>query len=272
MSVIFAKPRFHYDSYTDFWRLVELSGFDYCWIDEINLKSRNTYIVSPVNDDEWHLSWWRRIHKTARLILWDLERPKPRGGIRADRRYLHSLGFDEIWHSDAQMARDLGTKFVILGSDKKLGKSPFRFKRYDFAPMCYVNGRRGIILEQLKRIAPNAWGRQRQDILRSSKFGLSIHQDNDLYIEPLRLALFASYELPIISEKVVNASPLNGRYFPGIDDYLLHRTYDKLVDFCSECLAGYELDCKHFKNIGKEIKQKLCFDYNFGNMVRYAAS
>ncbi len=260
MSVIFAKPRFHYDSYTDFWRLVELSGFDYCWIDEINLKSRNTYIVSPVNDDEWHLSWWRRIHKTARLILWDLERPKPRGGIRADRRYLHSLGFDEIWHSDAQMARDLGTKFVILGSNEKLGKSPFRFKRYDFAPMCYINGRRGAILEQLQRIAPNAWGRQRQDILRGSKYGLSIHQDNDLYIEPLRLALFASYELPIISEDTYDVPPLN--------EYLLTSTYDNLVNFCLKRLKDY----KYMKELGKEIKQKLCFDYNFGNMVRYAAS
>ena len=131
MPIIFVKPHFHYDSYTDFWHLVELSGFDYCWIDQVNLKSKNTYIVSPIND-EWHLSWWQRIRKTARIILWDLERPKPRGGIKADRRYLHSLGFDEIWHSDAQLAKDLGTKFVILGSDEKLDGKPFRFKRYDF--------------------------------------------------------------------------------------------------------------------------------------------
>ena len=258
--IIFAKPRFYYESYTDFWTLVRLSNFKWCFIDQIDLKSSNTYIVTMVDPkrDKWHLSWWQKRRKQARLIFWDLERPRPRLGIESDKRFLAKLNFDEIWHSDVQMAKDLGTRFVILGSDEKLGKSPFRFKQYDFVPMCYINGRRGIILEQLKRIAPNAWGKERQDILRGSKFGLTIHQDNDLYIEPLRLALFASYELPIISEEVYNAFPLS--------DYLLTSTYDNLVSFCLECLANY----RHLKQLGKEVEQRLCFDYNFGNMVRYA--
>ena len=261
MAIIFVKPRFYYDSYTDFWTLVQLSGFEWCYIDQINLKSNHTYIVTLVDAkrDEWHISWWQRKNKRARLILWELERPKSRGGLKADRQFLDSLHFDEIWCSDAQMARDLSIRLVILGSDEKLGHRPFYFKQYDFVPMCFINGRRGVVLRQMKGIAPNAWGKKRENILRASRFGLAIHQDNNLYIEPLRLALFAAYELPVISEEVVDPFPLN--------DCLLICRYDKLINYCNFCIAAY----KEFKGLGRELKQRLCFDYRFQNVVEYVA-
>lgn len=259
-KIIFAKPRFYYESFTDFWKLVSISDFDWCWVDEINLKSNNVYIVPCVDfkRDMWHLSWWQKRTKKARLITWDLERPQPRKGIRATKKYLQKQNFDEIWSSDYQLSKDLDSKFVILGSDEKLGKKPFLFKPYDYISLCYVNGRRGHILEQLKNIAPNGWGKQKQNTLRASKFGLTIHQDNDLYIEPLRLALFASYELPIISEDCYDCFPL--------DDLILNAAYDNLVDFCSDCLSNY----KQLRKLGKEIKQRLCYDYRFKNMIEYA--
>lgn len=260
MSIIFVKPRFHYSSFTDFWALVEFSGFEWCYVDQINLRSANIYILSLVDftRDKWNLSWWQKKWKRARLILWDLERPTPRGGTKADRRLLSRQGFDEVWNSDVQLAKDLGTRFVILGSDERLGQKPSWIKWYNFAPMCYINDRREPILDRLKRVAPNGWGRERQKILSVSRFGLSIHQDSDLYMEPLRLALFAAYRLPVISEAVYDTFPLKG--------YLLTSPYDKLVEFCQECLLRY----KELKELGKEINQKLCFDYRFKNMVKYA--
>lgn len=261
MTIVFAKPRFYYESYTDFWSLVELSDFEWCWIDQVDLKSNHTYIVSSVDfkRDRWHLSWWQWKRKRARLVLWDLERPKPRGGIEADRRLLARQHFDEIWASDPQIAKDLGTRFVILGSDEKLGQKPAWFKRYNFVPMAYVNGRRGAVLEKLKGIAPNCWGKDRQKILSSSRFGLTIHQDNDLYYEPLRLALFAAYELPVISETIYDPFPL--------DDCLLTCDYDRMIDYCNFCAANY----RQFRQFGKELKQRLCFDYRFKNTVEYVA-
>src|SRR3990172_13115601 len=104
--IIFARPRFYYQSYTDFWALVEMSNFEWCFIDQINLKSSDTYIITMVDPkrDKWHLSWWQKRCKQARLIFWDLERPQPRCGKEADMRFLAKQNFDEIWHSDVQMA------------------------------------------------------------------------------------------------------------------------------------------------------------------------
>ncbi len=259
--IVFVKSRFYYESFTDFWTLVELSNFETCWMDEINLRSTYIYIIPCVDfrRDKWHLSWWKKKTKRARLITWDLERPHPRGGLESTKRLLHKQNFDEVWSSDYQLSKDLDSKFVILGSDEKLGKRPFLFKNYDFISLCHINGRRGRILEQLKNVASNGWGKYRQNRLRASKFGLTIHQDSDLYTEPLRLALFAAYELPIISENCYDCFPLN--------DLMLNATYDNLVDFCSDCLSNY----KKLRHLGKEIKQRLCYDYRFKNMVEYAA-
>jgi len=264
MSITFVKPRFYYDSYTDFWSLVELSGFEWRWMDEINLKSNHTYIVTMVDQkrDKWHLSWWQRKRKRARLIFWDLERPRPRLGIEADKRFLDRLHFDEVWNSDPQLAKDLGTRFVIFGSDRGLGHSPAFFKKYNFAHMSYINGRRGVILEKLKGVAaPNGYGPARHKILSASRFGLSIHQDNDLYYEPMRLALFAAYSLPTIIEYAYD-------YFP-IGDCV------QRFDFTNFDFAKYQDEYlkryKEFIKLGRELHQRLCIDYRFKNVVEYVA-
>ena len=50
-DIIFAKPVRHYDSYTDFWRLVELSGFPTIYVNEIDITKPGIYITSPMNGD-----------------------------------------------------------------------------------------------------------------------------------------------------------------------------------------------------------------------------
>lgn len=190
--------------------------------------------------------------------MWDLERPKPRGGIAADKEYLKRKRFDEIWVSDAQLARDLQARFVVLGSDERLGHKPKWFKRFGFTHISYENGRRATVYEQLDRIGPNSWGSQRDKILRQTKFGLTVHQDNDLYTEPLRLAIFSAYNLPVISETITDAFP--------ISDYLLTADYEYIAEFSKSCLKQY----RQLKDLGNELTQKLCFDYKFKHMVEYA--
>lgn len=263
MSIIFVKPRYPYPSYTDFWSLVEMSNFDYCWMDEINLKSNHTYVISMVDPkrDKWQLSWWQRKQKKARLIFWDLERPV--GNIKSRKGFVHSLGVDEVWNSDPQLAKDLGTRFVILGSDERLAEIPRWQRPYNFALMAYINDRRKDIIKDIIGIAPNYWGTNRQMVLGAVKFGLNIHQDNDLYYEPLRFALFASYGLPIISERVFDDFPLSWGLFQW--------DYDKLPKGCDFHTTDYKDRENWYKEIGNHNKQKLCFDYRFKNVVNYAA-
>ena len=39
--IIFTRTRHTYDSYSDFWKLVELSGFNICFVDEIDISLEN---------------------------------------------------------------------------------------------------------------------------------------------------------------------------------------------------------------------------------------
>ncbi len=189
------------------------------------------------------------------MILWDLERPGPRGGLKANKKFLQRQHFDEIWHSDGQLAKEMGTRFVVLGSDKRLGTRSAFFKKYNFVHMSYTVERRLNILENLEHVGTNGWGKHRHNVLRKARFGLNIHQDNDLYIEPLRMALFAAYGLPIISETVYDSFPIK----------LLTANYDQLIDFCRLCLKDY----LRLKELGKEIQYILCEKYNFGKVIKY---
>jgi hypothetical protein len=45
-DIIFARTRWNYESYVDYWDLVELSNFPIVWLDEMDLsKIGTTYIV-----------------------------------------------------------------------------------------------------------------------------------------------------------------------------------------------------------------------------------
>lgn len=68
-NIIFAKTRHVYQSYDDFWRLVALSGFETCYVDEIDHNRDATYIFTPTNGET--LNGWDR--GRARIIWWDLE-------------------------------------------------------------------------------------------------------------------------------------------------------------------------------------------------------
>lgn len=50
-EIIFARPRWDYNSYTDFYRLIELSGYPLIFFDEIDPDSSNCYVMTILNGE-----------------------------------------------------------------------------------------------------------------------------------------------------------------------------------------------------------------------------
>jgi len=230
MTIIFAKTRWPYDSYQDLWKLVELSGFPVCFVDEMDIfNQEHTYVTAPFNGELLDfMNDYRRNNKRAEIVLWNLERPGGSGTIeeyiRSNTEHIHNGHISRVIVSDKQLARDTGFQYVTLGSHPDLGSPIFiQDKAYDVIHlMCYSN-RRGPWFSypgnewhalqyenDVIKIAPNCWGEERHKALQQSRFMLSIHQDDFMYIEPLRLTLAAAYGLPIISEECAD-------YFPYTD-------------------------------------------------------
>lgn len=183
-----------YDSYTDFYNLVELSDFKTCELDDI--KEPGTYIF-PVDNGNVKECLMAKDRSKYKFILWYLERGTPPNY------------YDEIWVSDRWFAKQLKVKYVPLGGHRDLsyansfGVLPLDNKLYDFIPLSYLYGERLNKVEQLKEnytIAPNGWGEERDFNLSASRYGLCLHQDDQPIIEPLRYTLFACCKLPIVAE------------------------------------------------------------------------
>lgn len=220
MDVTFCRTRHEYDSYTDYWRLVELSGFPIVWVDQMELEDRTkTYIVSPMNGEFLHHINWER-DKQCTIIHWNLERPGEHGlngYIKGNREYIEAGMVDTVVVSDRQLAQDTGFHYVPLGIHEGLGTPGNGIKVYDFIHlMCYSYKRSqtGLFNYITPRehwrgfnIAPNGWGEARRNALQSSRFMLNVHQDEWFYMEPLRFVLAAAYGLPILSEKLEDPYP-----------------------------------------------------------------
>jgi hypothetical protein len=274
-EVIFAKPVYKYDSYTDFWQLVELSDFPIISVSDIDITQDKIIITAPMNGDyKEHfvgdLDHYQEtgeitggqlmyqkisgLSRLAHLIVWNLERPSSSGSVgeyaKESMEWITRHRYcDEVWVSDSALADEAMLRYVTLGSDYGLGEINDQ-KRYDVTHQSSTGVlhamRRTNIYNNLKNVGPNAWpweNPSRHDILMESKFALNIHQDNWGYCEPLRFALFAAYGLPIISETLTNSFPYNGdiQQFP----------YHNIVD---------------------SLRKKLCEDLQFGKVVRQAVS
>lgn len=228
-DIIFVKTRHQYDSYSDFWRLVELSGFQTVYVDQVDVELPVTYILSPHNG-EWKsvIDHQRGRVRNARLINWNLERPGGSGGLdqykRDNQQLLVDGYFDDIWVSDRELARRCKFSYVMLGGHKDFN-SNYAFlsaittgfdKMYDIIHLSYNSPRRSMLFSapgvckpvvHTLTVAPNAWGSERHHYLQVSKFMLNIHQDDHQYIEPLRFVIAAMYKLPIITEYCLDTYP-----------------------------------------------------------------
>lgn len=281
MRVCFARTRYEYESYRDFWALVRLGGFPTCYVDEIRLDEEMLYVVCPVNGEfRPHIQNEQgRVPGHARraiVVWWNLERPDS-----GDGRLSHLLGTmvcntldeildyaDAVWVSDRYLwqlaAGNPRHLFVPLGSHPSLADTSERLPiAFDVCHLSYPSGRRARLYAQLQglRVAPNAWGQARDEILRSSLLMLNVHQTEAPIGSPLRFALAAAYRLPLISEQLADPYPL----VPG--EHLFDAQYPQLA---RQLRATVEMS-NATEGIGDALHTLLCEEWPFTANVADAA-
>ena len=293
-DITFCRTRHRYDSYTDFWRLVELSGFPTIYVDEIDISEPGIFITTPMNEDyREHINNQHRQDKpvNAHLVLWNIERPSGSvgsvGNYAADARYLqaglwsngqkfkarsgsqeliecYGRFIDEVWVSDRRLADETkhATRFVILGSHPELGQVDDTPKEYSFCHLSYEIGRRTAIYEHFdnREIGPNCWGDDRHEMLKRCRFALNIHKDRHPFQEPLRFALFAAYGLPIVSETILDS-------YPWSDEFMVYSGYDQIISRLRQILSE---DYSQYREMGLRARERMCNEFVFRKMVEQA--
>lgn len=269
---VFARTRLEYQSYSDFWRLVEISGLERCWTDEIDLSSETFYVFSPMNGAVWdHLKAQRANQSVvrAKVAYWLLERNDAHA-IDVNRPFQELVKrdvdaamemVDHIWSSDRHVASlDPRITHVVMGSHPGLGNQQREPFDHDVAHMSYVHGRREGIMASIQRagvrIAPNAWADMRDWILKRSAAMLNVHQTPAPIGEPLRFALAAAYAMPLFSETMANPWPL----VEG--EGILMASAGGLPERVREWLAKPDL-----QRLGENLFRKLCVDTDFERSV-----
>jgi hypothetical protein len=286
-NITFVRPTHHYESYHDFWRLVELSGFPTIYENELDITKPGTYIVTPMNGnfiehmtgsvEHWHntgnaiggqIVYQKNsgLHRRAHIIIWNLERPGGSGSVWSygDEcfRWMSTRIADEVWVSDPVLADETQTRYVVLGSHPGLGELSDD-KEFDFCHMSAVNSRRVHIYKNFPEhtIGQNCWPPERDEVLKKSRFALNVHQDNWPFCEPLRIALFAAYGLPVISESLVGNQPYRGIATASYPDALVTKLKSAIRD-----------DYKHWKAEGLALHHRLCHELPFGPLVVQAVN
>lgn len=266
-TITFVRTRHVYESYRDFWRLVELSSFPTIYVDELDVSKPGVYIVCPMNG-EWrpHIDNQDNKPRNAHLVLWNLERPSGSSGsvgnyAEANRDLIYKRHIDEVWVSDRRLADETQMRFVILGSDEGLGE-PGQEKQYDFCHMSYEVPRRSNIYKYFNAglIGPNCWPPERDSVLKGSRFAVNIHQDIHPFQEPLRFALFAACGLPIISETIYDS-------YPWSDEFMVFANYDGIVGKIRQVLGD---EYGRWRDMGLLARNRMCREFQFGRMVREA--
>lgn len=250
MSVIFATPDYRYDSYSDMERIIQLSGFEMCKINQIDPASDHTYIITCANGEVY--DGWPDCR--ARIIHYNLEW----GEYKIP-------GVKETWSGDASYAQQIGAKYVPLGSHPDLPTSTLDPvpQIYDVAMLTYYTNRRTQMAvwlhEQGVRIAPNGWGMERHNALLQSRAMLHVHQhDGVATVAPQRFALAAAYKMPLISEAVADKGVFH-------QSSVLWCDYGHLATFCR-----IWKDDAQARDRGEALHYLLCVEHSFRKEVEAA--
>jgi len=270
MNIVFAHPRYVYQSYVDYRRLAELSGFESCFVDQIDFQREAFYIVTPINGEFRPHVQNHPGPRKCRIAWWNLERPDSGPGVPAalvGSEVANVTGdllqfVDYVWCSDWYMCdMDQRQVYVVCGSHSGLAEGPRRTMwDWDLCHLSYMSGRRQSVMAGLQdarlTIAGSAWGPERDAVLRGSKAHVYIHQTPAPIGAPLRFALAAAYGIPVIAEKMENAFPLR----PGKDYYEIQ--YSSAVNQVLTALDGL-----HLQDLGKELHTRLCVEFSFRKCV-----
>jgi hypothetical protein len=252
-EVIFARPRYTYDSYTDMHSLIQLSGYPLVYFDEIDPQSDNCYIMTLVNGENQN-GW---TDARARIILYDLE-------WRLEGEYPRIPGVSEVWAADPWYAEQIGAQYVLLGSHPGLNLDPSTEadKAADVIMLAYMTNRRMQMAVWLQErglsIARNAWKEARHNAILQSRAMLHVHQhDNVATVAPQRFALAAAYKIPMIAESVCAPSVMK--------DAVLWAGYSDLPDVVQRNVYDHRLGA-----LGEALHQVLCVDHSFRKCVESA--
>ena len=258
-NVYFVKTAHVYESYVDWWNLVALSGYPIIDYDAIDIDSDNVYIFTPLSG-EWERRWDHPVK--ASMVLYDLEwRLKESSYEWAASDLTIPPFISRVWAADKWYAERIHAEYVPLGSHIGLAGTAQTDERYDAAVMCYIWGRRGNVLVQAQEkgltIAPNAWGDERDALLKASSAVLHIHQHEKVNtVAPLRYAIAAAWHKPLISESV---------YDRGIfDTCVLYADYAHLADYTALMVKRYP---QLLRDKADELHDTLCVSNNFRSFI-----
>ncbi len=244
-SIVFVRSTRNYSSYTDFWRLVELSGFPIVDQSQVHFESDRLYVwvemdvdfMVPVSD---HPKSTRR----ARTAFWHIEPVDRRASATTDaatwwKRSLDQtlLLVDDVWVSDMGIFRmDPRSRWVCFGGHPGLRENVANTgPRYDVAHIGQVTPRREKVITELElrgiSVSPGPRGESRIWILSSSKLMLDVQRLEGVpLVTPIRWVTAAAYKLPLVREELPDPSPLVK------DESILMAPYDKLADRVEEAL------------------------------------
>jgi hypothetical protein len=221
-----------YDSYSDYWTLVNLSGYKTCELSEIDWRSDNVYLFSPDNGNTKAAFQSPQAQaRRCKLILLQLEWPRWKDGVLTghekpeyvDEMWVHDRHFFDLTQRFSTSTDALKVRYMFLGGHPQFGNPDYasRSIRWDFVHLLYVYGVRehkmNILHDRGFTFAPNGWGQEREYALRNSRWGLHLQQFPAPFIAPQRFTLFASYGLPIISDYCADPGP-----FYVFQDALIH--------------------------------------------------
>lgn len=275
---VFVRSRIEYASYTDFWRLVELSGYRTVSAWDVDFAWDGTYIWPVLDAFLMRPSGESAPKRRARFVFWNLERPDahlPEHGPRDPKEILRAgvtellQWVDAVWVSDRGLhAMDDRTIYAVLGGHTGLRSRD----RLPGDPSIHVlhlgqkTARRREILSRIRErghrvMSESLWGHDRSFALADSRLLLSIDRVDGLHVAaPLRYALAAAWGLPILSEAVPDLHPL----VPG--DSILMAGYPDLADAVERALS----EPKRLEEIAHKAYHTYGVEWTFRRGVREA--
>lgn len=210
-NIIFARPRRYYPGYDDFFRLVDLSGFSFCYLDQVNWQDGSLTVIATPKHPEWDTTIPR--YKKCRLIWWTLERGHTDEPPMDMSNPFKPDYVDEVWASDSAFAAWIGARYVFLGGHHAFGSVNVQGKQHDYITLMARFGRRTKLFSDLDArgltcadLPDGTWGPARHERLMQSKLMISCHQDEYPWSEPIRFMIAACYGLPLLSENCQSSS------------------------------------------------------------------
>ncbi len=272
-QTIFVRSSRRYSSYTDFWRLVELSGFPIVESSQVHFDEDILYIWAELDVEFMVLvNDQPKERRRARTAFWHIEPVDRRASDRKDAAAWWKASLDQtlklvdvVWVSDMGiLAMDPRATWVCFGGHKGLReKASGSGPAYDVAHLGQRTPRREKVISELERrditVSPSPWGAERIQILSSSKLMLDVQRLEGIpLVTPIRWVTAAAYELPLVREELPDPLPLVA------GESILMAPIDKLADRVEEAL-GMDL-----LPIGRAAWKIFCQTHTFRNSVELA--